>query len=169
MTDTDTVPPAPTSRRSGAATPADLHRVFALAEMVTWTLLVLGMVLKYTGVTEWGVRVGGLVHGVVFLGYAAVTVLVAWNQCWRPLTTLLGLLSAVVPWAAWPHDRMLLRRGLLDGGWRHERGEGRLEGLRLAVLARPGLTALVVVVLVAVATAVLLWLGPPTGWAERFS
>src|SRR5699024_1890214 len=62
-------------------TPSRLYRLLALAEMVTWTLLLLGMLLKYAlQVTEVGVRIGGSLHGFVFLSYVVVTVLVAVDQ-----------------------------------------------------------------------------------------
>jgi len=144
--------------------PRQLYRWVATAEMITWTLLLIGMVLKYTGVTEWGVRIAGSVHGFVFLCYVASTVFVAANQRWRPAITLFGLGSAIVPWLTWPFDRWVDRRGLLDGDW-HAEGAGLRGWMLRNPLAAIGL-ALVVVVAVMSA---LLWLGPPTGWATRFA
>ena len=64
-------------------TPRSLYRRIALAEVVTWALLLLGMVLKYvTHTTELGVRVFGLVHGVVFIAFCLVTLLLWVNQRW---------------------------------------------------------------------------------------
>ena len=52
------------------ADPATLFRRVAVAEAVTWALLLTGMFLKYvTETTELGVRVFGMVHGVVFIAY----------------------------------------------------------------------------------------------------
>ena len=49
-------------------TPRRLFRALALAEVVTWTLLLLGMVLKYgTETTDLLVRIGGGLHGFAFL------------------------------------------------------------------------------------------------------
>ena len=43
-----------------AMTPRSLFRAAAVAELVTWTLLILGMVLKYgLDAGDWGVRIGG--------------------------------------------------------------------------------------------------------------
>ena len=54
--------------------PRQLFRALAVAEAVTWTLLLIGMVGKHAlGVTELGVRIGGGVHGFVFLAYCAGT------------------------------------------------------------------------------------------------
>ncbi len=67
-------------------TPRTLYRRIALAEVVTWALLLLGMVLKYvTRTTDLGVKVFGLAHGVVFIAFCLVTVLLWVNQRWtRP-------------------------------------------------------------------------------------
>ena len=78
--------------------PRRLYGTLATAEMVTWTLLLAGMAGKYLlGLGELGVRVGGGVHGFVFLAYCVVTVLVAVDQRWRAGHLLVGLASAVVP------------------------------------------------------------------------
>ena len=60
------------------STPYRLYRVLAIAEVVTWTLLLAGMFLKYVlQSTELLVRIGGGMHGFTFIAYVAVTVLVA--------------------------------------------------------------------------------------------
>jgi integral membrane protein len=48
-------------------TPLRVFRTLAFAEAVTWALLLIGMAFKYSGVTEVGVQVSGLVHGTVFI------------------------------------------------------------------------------------------------------
>ncbi|UUZ61695.1 DUF3817 domain-containing protein [Nocardioides sp. B-3] len=49
------------------------------------------MFLKYvTETTELGVRIFGMVHGVVFIAYCTVTVIVAIDQRWSLPRTLLG-------------------------------------------------------------------------------
>ena len=48
-----------------------------LAEAVTWALLLAGMFLKcVTETTELGVRIFGMVHGIVFVAYVLVTLVV---------------------------------------------------------------------------------------------
>ena len=62
---------------------AALPRGVAVAEAVTWALLLFGMFLKYvTETTELGVRVFGMLHGVVFIAYCLTTVVVAVDQRW---------------------------------------------------------------------------------------
>ena len=78
--------------------PLVLFRRVAIAEAVTWALLLTGMFLKYvTHTTELAVRVFGMLHGVVFIAYCLVTLLVAVDQRWSRGRALLGLVSAVPP------------------------------------------------------------------------
>lgn len=145
--------------------PQRLYRNAAIAEMITWTLLIAGMVLKYTGITEWGVRVAGLLHGFAFLSYGLSNVFVGLNQRWSPGLMVLGIASTFVPWATYPYDRMLERRGLLEGPWRHEEARG----LRGWLLAHPLLASGLALIGIVCVMGVLLWLGPPTQWGTRFS
>ena len=76
--------------------PLTLFRRVAVAEAITWALLLVGMFLKYvTGTTELGVRIFGMVHGIVFVAYCVTTVLVAVDQRWSLRRTALGLAAAV--------------------------------------------------------------------------
>ena len=69
--------------------PRTLYRRVAVAEVITWTLLLIGMLLKYvTKTTDLGVRVFGLAHGVVFIAFCLVTVLLWVNQKWSARTAL---------------------------------------------------------------------------------
>ncbi|WP_341854428.1 DUF3817 domain-containing protein [Brachybacterium sp. GPGPB12] len=100
-------------------TPSRLYRLLALAEMVTWTLLLLGILLKYAPqVTEVGVRIGGSLHGFVFLSYLVVTVLVAVDQRWSLGRLAMGLGSAFVPYLTVPFERWAHRKGMLGDSWR---------------------------------------------------
>ena len=149
-------------------TPLVLFRRLALAEATTWALLLIGMVLKYvTRTTELGVQVFGMVHGVVFIAYCLTTVFVAVNQRWSARVTLLGLASAVPPFATVWFDRWAEQRNLLDGGWRLGAGgetpRSLPEKVQARMLARPAAAVAVALLAVAALTAVALLVGPPTG------
>jgi len=58
-------------------TPASLFRVLAIAEAISWTLLIVGLVLRATAGLAIATTVGGSIHGFVFLSYGATAVLVA--------------------------------------------------------------------------------------------
>ncbi|GGF30679.1 hypothetical protein GCM10011519_00120 [Marmoricola endophyticus] len=146
-----------------ALTPRRLFRTAAVAEAITWALLLVGMVVKYAGPTDALVRVFGMLHGIVFVAYVLVTVFVWVNQRWRPATGVLALLSSVPPLVTILFDVLAERRRRLDGGWRllHEQPSGPLEHGQALLLRRPLAAVGVLVVAVAVLTALALVVGPP--------
>lgn len=147
--------------------PHRLYRLLAVAEVITWALLISGMILKYVlHITELGVRVGGGIHGFVFLAYCAATVLVGVDQRWGAGRIALGLGSAVIPFVTVAFERWAERRGMLAEAWRLLTESPRTTAERLAavVLRRPVLSAVVILVLVTVVFTLLLQAGPPTQW-----
>ena len=76
------------------------------------------MVLKYTDVTDLGVRIFGMVHGVVFIGYCLTTVLVAVDQRWSRGRLLLGLAASIPPFFTVLFDRYAEKHGVLGTSWR---------------------------------------------------
>jgi len=147
--------------------PSRLYRVLAFAEAVTWTLLLAGMVVKYVlHAGEMLVRIGGGLHGFVFLSYLVVTVLVAVDQRWKLTDLLLGIGSALIPYLTVPFERSAERRGLLGDRWRLREEPARTAPEKVVGLAlrRPLPAALIAIVGVAVVFSILLSLGPPTEW-----
>lgn len=147
-------------------TPRSLFRAAAIAELVTWTLLIAGMIVEYgLHAGDWGVRIGGGVHGFVFLAYLVVTTVVAVNQRWSAGALVLGWVSAVVPYATVPFEVAAARRGMLDGHWRRSPDIGARTGFRdgllFFVVHRPAVSVGLGVVAVAVVFAALLVIGPP--------
>ena len=150
-------------------TPRQLYRTLALAEVVTWTVLLLGMVLKYvTHTTELVVRLGGGVHGFVFLAYCAVTVLLGVDRRWSLRRVLVGLGSAVVPYLTVAFERSADRAGLLPETWRLRTDEphGWVERVVGRGLRAPLVAAAVTLVVLAVVFSGLLVAGPPTQWGQ---
>lgn len=145
--------------------PRLLYRTAAIAEAVTWTLLIAGLVLKYvTETTDLGVSIAGPVHGFVFLAYGATALLVGVNQRWPLWLVLVGVAAAVVPFATVPLERALDRCAMLGGGWRRDREAERdtvADRMLRLVLARPVVSALAVTLGVAVVFSALLAIGPP--------
>ena len=60
--------------------PFTLFRALAFAEVVSWTLLIAGLIVR--AATGWApaVTIAGGIHGFVFLSYGATVVLVALNN-----------------------------------------------------------------------------------------
>ncbi|PPF21962.1 DUF3817 domain-containing protein [Rathayibacter sp. AY1A7] len=149
--------------------PRRLFRLLSIVEAVTWTLLIVGMLLKYAaGAGDWPVSVAGPIHGFAFLAYGAASLVLAVNQRWSAGATALAVVSAVVPYATVPLERGFERRGLLEGPWRtHATDDPRdrrvTSRLLRWALARPVLAGALVLALVAVVFAALLVVGPPGG------
>ncbi|ROP73402.1 MULTISPECIES: DUF3817 domain-containing protein [unclassified Frigoribacterium] len=149
--------------------PRALFRSFAVAEVVTWALLIGGMLLKYVAkVGDWPVSVAGPIHGFVFLAYLVAGVVVAVNQRWSPGVTVLALASAVVPFASLPVERWIDRRSGLDGDWRREatgdpRDRRPLDRLLRWVLGHLALAVVLLLAAVVVVFVLLLIVGPPVG------
>lgn len=144
-------------------TPRSLFRGLAIAEAITWAALLSGMFLKYvTETTELGVQVFGMVHGVVFIAYCLVTVLVATDQRWPLGRTALGLVAAVPPFATLLFEVYAERRGLLGEEWlsRHDSPTAR-ERTVCWLLRHHRLAAGLLVVAVAALTGAALVVGPP--------
>ena len=143
--------------------PLKTFRFVAVAEAITWALLLTGMVLKYADVTELGVRVFGMVHGVVFIAYCLVTVLVAVDQRWSGRRSLLTLAAAVPPFFTVLADRSAERRGVLGDSWRltAEAPSSILERLVSWLLRNPMRGAVAGVVAVGALTGLALLVGPP--------
>jgi integral membrane protein len=146
--------------------PLTLFRRLAVAEAVTWALLLIGMFLKYvTETTELGVRVFGMVHGIVFVAYCVTTVLVAVDQRWSLRRTALGLGASVPPFCTVWFDRYAESRALLPGQWRLRSAApaGVIERVAAWMLRNPVGGALAGLAGVAALTAVALVVGPPAG------
>jgi integral membrane protein len=74
-------------------------RLIAMAEAVSWAGLLIGMYFKYLGTprTEIGVKVFGMVHGLVFIAFVVTGLLVGMAVRWTLGTWLLALLASIVP------------------------------------------------------------------------
>ncbi|MDI2098389.1 DUF3817 domain-containing protein [Ruicaihuangia caeni] len=152
--------------------PAQVYRVVAVAEAITWTLLIAALIVKYGFDPDTALLFpAGLTHGFVFVAYGATAIVVGLNQRWKPGLVALGILTAIVPYATIPFDRALERRGLLKGDWRvHDSGDPRdkrvIDRMLRWFLARPWLLLGLIVAAVVAVVAVLLVLGPPGEWGK---
>ena len=151
-------------------TPKKLFRLFALAEAVTWTLLIGGLILRATvGVPSVAFTIVGGLHGAVFLTYAVIASITGVNQRWGFGRTVLGVVLAIVPYATIPFELYVQRTGKLEGNWRREHsGDSRddhwFDRLYRWFIIRPALLTLVMFAVVTAIFATLLVIGPPGGW-----
>jgi len=146
--------------------PRRAYTVVATAEAVTWTLLLVGMFLKYvTETTELGVRIGGMAHGVVFIAYVLVTLIVWIDQKWPTKQGVVALASAIPPLVTLWTERWLDEDAHLGRWWRLGTQGAAVtapERLVSGALHRPGLAVLALVVAVVLLTGLALLVGPPT-------
>ena len=146
-------------------TPLKVFRAAAVVEAVTWAGLLGGMFLKYVpGTTELGVKVFGPIHGVAFIAFCLVTVLVAVDGRWSRGRLLLGLASAVPPFFTVLFDRYAERRDLLADAW-HDRSasDSSLERAVCWLVSHYRAGLVVLAGAVAGLTGLALLVGPPVG------
>jgi integral membrane protein len=82
-------------------------RLVALAEATSFLALLVATYLKLGPGTSGGrtaVSILGPIHGVIFLGYVFLTVVLRTEQRWSTGTTLLILLGAVIPFGGYYVD-----------------------------------------------------------------
>ncbi|WP_104087829.1 DUF3817 domain-containing protein [Arthrobacter sp. GMC3] len=149
--------------------PRRFYRALAIAETITWTLLISAMVLKYVfKVGDWPVSIGGFAHGLVFIGYAMTAVLVGVNQRWRKRLIVGAVATAFVPYLTIPFDKWLEKNSKLDGEWRttatdHPSDHGFTNVVMRWLLNRPVLFGVSFVVLLGGIMSTMLFIGPPGG------
>jgi integral membrane protein len=81
---------------------AGWFRLVALLEAVSWIGLLVGMYFKYLGTprTEIGVKVFGMAHGLIFIGFVVLGLLAGIAFKWALGTWLLAVLASIVPLAS---------------------------------------------------------------------
>lgn len=94
-------------------TAAAAFRAVALAEACTWVALLFGMLVKYAGDSEAGVKLFGPIHGGVFVLYVVVAVVAARVLRWDRTTALLALAASVPPLVTLWFDAWATRTGRL--------------------------------------------------------
>lgn len=147
-------------------TPKVVYRAAAIAEAITWTLLIAALIVRAATGFSLGVTIAGGIHGFVFLAYGATAVLLAVNQRWHPGVAAVAIVSAVVPYATIPVELWLARSGRLEGDWRRDatddpRDRGWFDRLVRWFIRHPWLLVALIALAVVVLFVVLLWLGPP--------
>lgn len=147
-------------------TPLQVFRVAAVTEAFTWAGLLVGIFLKrVTHTTDLGVQVFGMLHGVAFVAFCLVTVIVAIDQRWSVGRALLGLASAVPPFFTVVFERYAERRGMLRDHWLSSQATSETAAQRAVCwLLRNHRAALGgFAVAVAALTGLALLVGPPVG------
>lgn len=146
--------------------PLTVFRRIAIAEAITWALLLLGMVLKYvTHTTDLGVRVFGMLHGIVFITYVVTTILVWVDQRWSARRGLGALLASIPPFVTYLVERRAASHDWIGASWRLREPGATVRSIpeRAAywVLIAPLRGLIAAVIAIAVLTGIALLVGPP--------
>lgn len=84
-------------------------RLVAVVEAVSFLLLLVATAIKYGADQPIGVQILGPIHGILFVGYVVLALMV-WNERrWSTRTALLVLVGAVLPFGGFVVDRSILR------------------------------------------------------------
>ncbi|WP_246136448.1 DUF3817 domain-containing protein [Leekyejoonella antrihumi] len=94
--------------------PRNVFRTIAFAEAVSWACLLIAMYIKYGPADNpTGVKIFGMIHGILFLSYLATVLFVRDRFRWSAKTLVLAALSAIPPFCTAVFEVLADRRGLL--------------------------------------------------------
>jgi integral membrane protein len=100
------LPPPPSPNRSPHA--PSWFRTVALVEATSFVLLLVATAVKYGLDHEEGVQLLGPIHGVLFLVYVGMAMIVWRQQSWSVVTLLIVLAGAVLPLGGYYVERRYL-------------------------------------------------------------
>jgi integral membrane protein len=85
---------------AGSVNPVKIAQGFrwiAMAEATSWLILIVATIVKYAADAPLGVQIMGPIHGVLFIVYVAVA-LVLWRTLhWSARTLLIVLVDSILP------------------------------------------------------------------------
>lgn len=99
---------APTSSFTSPAVRA--LRIVAVLEAISWLVLIVATIVKYTADAPLGVHIMGPVHGVLFIAYVGLAVVVRRELRWNARTTIIVLADSIIPFGGF----VVARRADLD-------------------------------------------------------
>lgn len=94
-------------------------RTVAIAEAISWALLLSAMFCKWIletepfGLHEGGVPVAGPIHGGIFVLYVLTSLVARRSFGWNNKTTLLALAASIPPFFTYVFEVLADRKGLL--------------------------------------------------------
>jgi integral membrane protein len=82
-------------------------RIVAVVEATSFLALLIATYVKYGHDEAVGVQILGPIHGLLFLAYVGLALLLASSARWSVRTTVLVLLGAILPFGGFVVDRWL--------------------------------------------------------------
>jgi integral membrane protein len=83
--------------------------IVAIVEATSFLALLVSTYVKHQDGGELGVQILGPIHGLLFLGYVALVLVVRPQARWNVATTVVVLVSAVVPFGGYGLELWLRR------------------------------------------------------------
>ncbi len=115
MTETTTDPTGATTQAPAGSKHASVFRAVAIAEAISWTGLLIGMLFKYVlSDNEIGVKIFGPIHGGIFIAYVITVVAVRGRLRWSIPVTLAALAASSPPLFTWFFEIWAQRTGRLS-------------------------------------------------------
>jgi len=96
-------------RKTVGMTPLNALRWIAPLEATSFLALLVASYIKHQDGGETGVALLGPIHGLLFLAYVALALVVRREAGWSNTTTGWALLGAVLPFGGYVVERQLLR------------------------------------------------------------
>ena len=87
-------------------------RYVALIEATTFLMLIVASIIKHTGGSEAGVQTLGPLHGVFFLLYVGMALMLRETQKWSGRTTAIIVVAGMVPFGGYVVDRWLVKNAI---------------------------------------------------------
>ncbi|MEO0472738.1 MAG: DUF3817 domain-containing protein [Bacteroidota bacterium] len=91
-------------------------RLLGLLEGISYLLLLgLGMPLKYVYEMPMPNYVIGMAHGVLFVGYCLLVLLVGQEKKWNLMTLFWALLASLIPFGTFVADKRIFKPAIENG------------------------------------------------------
>lgn len=85
-------------------------RFTAIVEGITYLLLGFTMLLKYKFEMPYPNKIVGMIHGVFFVIYVALVLVVGFQKKWDYVKTFLALLASFIPFGTFIADNMIFKK-----------------------------------------------------------
>ncbi len=110
MSETSSTEPSPVTAASPAASFVTPLRIAALAEAVSYLVLLGCVVAKnaFDAANEGGVPVVGPIHGIIFLAYLLLVLLSRREQRWSLGQTLMAVVASAIPFGGFYVERRMI-------------------------------------------------------------
>ncbi|WP_394261765.1 DUF3817 domain-containing protein [Moraxella boevrei] len=95
-------------------TPTHL-RIISFLEGLSFILLGMAMYIRYTNYDySYLVRYAGMTHGILFMAFMVILLIVCQRQKWSLVVFLLGLVASVIPFMPFVFERYIYKKEISE-------------------------------------------------------